>query len=65
MQNQSSAPRSTTDEAIRLDAAEHPERGYRAHVEAAVVLAAPSYREEIRRMMKAGTLDDSEAGEEE
>lgn len=45
------------DEAIRLDAQEHPERTYREHVAAAEEAAAAEYRAEIRAMMKAGTLD--------
>jgi hypothetical protein len=60
MQNQDTAPR-TTDEAIRIDASRHPERTYREHVAAAEEIAAAEYRAEIRAMMKAGTLDDSEA----
>jgi hypothetical protein len=48
----------TVDEAIRRDAAVHPERSYREHVEAAEEIAAVFYRAEIRAMMKAGTLDD-------
>lgn len=48
-------------EAIRLDAATHPERTYSEHVAAAEEIAAEEYRREIRAMMKAGTLDpDSE-----
>ncbi len=52
--------RTTVDEEIRKDAAEHPERSYREHIEAARRIAAPSYREEIRRLMVAGTLDPEE-----
>ncbi|CAN5734630.1 hypothetical protein BH24ACT22_BH24ACT22_09140 [soil metagenome] len=48
----------TVDEAIRRDAAAHPERTYSEHVAAAEETAAVSYRAEIRAMMKAGTLDD-------
>jgi hypothetical protein len=48
----------TVDEAIRLDAAAHPERTYREHIEAAEEIAAVEYRAEIRAMMKAGALDD-------
>lgn len=50
----------TAVEAIRVDAAEHPERTYREHIEAAEAIAAPSYRDEIRKMMAAGTLDEKE-----
>lgn len=57
-----SVPKRTTtddvDERIRLDAAEHPERSYRGHVEAARMEAAAEYRAEIRRMMDAGSLDE-------
>lgn len=49
---------SEADEAIRLDAAAHPERTYSEHVAAAEEIAALEYRREIRAMMKAGTLDD-------
>ena len=48
------------DERIREDAAAHPERTYREHVEAAQDIAAESYRAEIRAMMDAGTLDVAE-----
>ncbi len=56
----SSKPSSTVDEEIRKDAAAHPERSYSEHVEAARRIAAPSYREEIRRLMAAGTSDPEE-----
>lgn len=54
-----SAPRAThpdVDERIRLDATAHLERTYSEHVEAARREAAPSYREEIRALMRAGKL---------
>lgn len=54
----------TTDEEIRLDAAEHPERNYREHVEAAEAIAAKEYKAEIRRMMTAQTLDPASLEEE-
>jgi hypothetical protein len=41
---------------ILEDAREHPERTYRQHVEAAQEIAAEEYREEVRRMMRAGIL---------
>lgn len=47
----------TVDEAIRLDAAAHPERTYSEHVAAAEETAAVEYRREIQAMMRAGTLD--------
>lgn len=53
-------PRTTHDDVakrIREDAA-HPERTYAEHVAAAEHIAAESYREETRRMMRAGILDD-------
>lgn len=49
---------------IRRDAAEHPERTYSEHVAAAREIAAESYREEIRAMMRAGTLDLDDANDE-
>ncbi len=55
------APKLPDHELIRLDAAAHLERTYREHVAAAEEAAAAEYRAEIRAMMKAGTLDDSEA----
>lgn len=42
---------------ILEDARECPERTYSEHVAAAQEIAAASYREELRRMMKAGTLE--------
>jgi hypothetical protein len=51
------APKLPDHEAIRLDAAAHPKRNYREHVEAAAEIAAAEYRAEIRAMTKAGTLD--------
>ena len=58
MQAQDTAPHTTTvDEAIRLDAAAHPERTYSEHVAAAEGIAAEEYRREIRAMMKASALD--------
>ncbi len=44
------------DERIRFDAAAHPQRTPSEHVEAARRDAAESYREEIRRLMRAGKL---------
>jgi hypothetical protein len=38
----------------------HPERTYSEHVAAAQEIAAESYREEVRRMMKAGVPDPEE-----
>ena len=40
-------------ELIRRDAAAHPERGYREHVEAARRIAAKSYREDLKRISPA------------
>lgn len=53
----------TVDERIRLNAAAHPERTYSEHVAAAQEIAAESYREEVRHMMKAGILDVDEEDE--
>lgn len=39
---------------IAEDAAQHPERTYRVHVEAAQEIAAAEYQAEIRRMMREG-----------
>lgn len=47
------------------DARAHPERTYSEHVAAAEEIAAEEYREEVRRMMRAGTPGpDSEAADE-
>lgn len=65
MQAQDTAPHTTTvNEAIRLGATAHPERTYSEHVAAAEEIAAEEYRREIRVMMRTGTLDPSEAGDE-
>jgi hypothetical protein len=48
-------------ELIRRDAAAHPERGYREHVEAAREIAAKSYREDLRRWMRPGLAEEEEA----
>ncbi len=55
---ESSAPAHppTDHRRILKDAREHPERTYREHVEAAERIAAESYREETRRLMRAGKL---------
>ncbi len=47
-------------EAIREDAAAHPERTPSEHEAAARGIAATGYRAEIRAMMKAGTLDEED-----
>jgi hypothetical protein len=39
-------------ERIRLDAAAHPERSYREHVEAAREIAGRTYREDLRRIQE-------------
>lgn len=51
------APRTTIDERIRLDAAAHPERTYRQHIEAARRIAAEEYRRETRKLADADMLD--------
>jgi hypothetical protein len=51
------APRPTIDERIREDAAAHPGRTYREHVEAAERIAAESYRAETRRLADVDMLD--------
>ena len=47
-------------ELIRRDAAAHPERGYREHVEAARSIAAKSYREDLRRIQRPGLAEEEE-----
>jgi len=39
-----------THERIRLDAAAHPERSYREHIEASREIAGEQYREDLRRI---------------
>jgi hypothetical protein len=56
--SKNTAPKVPDHELIRRDAAAvHPERTPSEHETAARSIAAVSYREEIRAMMKAGTLD--------
>ena len=65
-QRTSEAHELDVDERIRHDAAEHPERSYREHV-AAERIAAESYREEVRRMMRSsdmGTRDHNDTDDE-
>jgi hypothetical protein len=52
IRNQDNAPRSGAPdhEFIRLDAAAHPERSYREHVEAAREIAGRTYREDLSRI---------------
>ncbi len=45
------APRLPDHEEIRRDAAAHPERSYREHVEAARVIAGRTYVEDLRRVL--------------
>jgi len=48
-----SAPRTPDHELIRLDAAAHPERSYREHVEAARSIAGRTYRDDLARISPA------------
>ncbi|MDQ3315994.1 MAG: hypothetical protein M3522_01525 [Actinomycetota bacterium] len=54
---ESSAPRVPDHELIRLDAAAHPERSYREHVEAAREVAGRTYVEDLRRISPAAWAD--------
>jgi hypothetical protein len=56
----STAPSVPDHELIRRDAAAHPERGYREHVEAAREIAAKSYREDLRRIQRPGLAEEEE-----
>ncbi len=51
-------PRTTHEDTTRIreDAREHPERTPSEHIAAAERLAAEEYREETRRLMRAGRL---------
>ncbi len=44
------APRVPDHERIRLDAAAHPERSYREHIEAARAILGEQYLEDLRRV---------------
>ena len=46
------APSVPDHELIRLDAAAHPERSYREHVEAAIAIAGQTYVEDLRRIQR-------------
>ncbi len=46
------APRVPDHELIRLDAAAHPERSYREHIQAAREIAGETYREDLRRILR-------------
>ncbi len=39
-------------ERIRRDAAAHPERSYREHIQAAREIAGETYREDLRRILR-------------
>jgi hypothetical protein len=60
IRTQDTAPKAPDHEQIRRDAQEHPERTPSEHEAAARTIAAVSYREEVRRLMAAGTLDPEE-----
>jgi len=47
-------------ELIRLDAAAHPERSYREHVEAARAIAGRTYVEDLRRIQRRGLTEEEE-----
>jgi hypothetical protein len=53
------APRLPDHELIRRDAAAHPERCYREHVEASRRILGPLYLQDLRRIQERET-DDSE-----
>ena len=56
-----SAPRTPDHELIRLDAAAHPERSYREHVEAARAIAGRTYVEDLSRIIRReGSLEEGE-----
>ena len=50
------APSVPDHELIRLDAAAHPERSYREHVEAARRIAAETYRDDLARISPPANL---------
>jgi len=54
------APSVPDHELIRRDAAAHPERSCREHVEAAREIAAKSYREDLRRIQRPGKAEEEE-----
>ncbi len=54
------APSVPDHELIRLEAAAHPERGYREHVEAAREIAGRTYVEDLRRIQRRGLVEEEE-----
>ncbi len=60
IRTQDTAPKVPDHELIRLDAAEHPERTYSEHVEAARRIAAVSYREDLRRIQRLELVEEEE-----
>ena len=59
------APRLPDHELIRLDAAAHPERTHREHVEAAREIAGATYRDDLARITPAAQATLSHALEAE
>ncbi len=45
-------------ELIRLEAAAHPERSYREHVQAAREIAGRTYRDDLRRIQRRGLIEE-------
>ncbi len=45
-------------ERIRLDAAAHPERSYREHIEAARAILGRTYVEDLRRIQRRGLTEE-------
>jgi len=61
IRNQDTAPSVPDHELIRLEAAAHPERSYREHVEAAIAIAGRTYVEDLRRIIRReGSLETEE-----
>ena len=52
------APRVPDHERIRLDAAAHPERSYREHIEAARAILGEQYLEDLRRIQRRGLIEE-------
>ena len=52
------APRLPDHELIRRDAAAHPERSYREHIEAARAILGRTYVEDLRRIQRRGLTEE-------
>jgi hypothetical protein len=54
------APRLPDHERIRRDAAAHPQRSYREHVQASRAILGAEYLEDLRRIQRRGRIEEEE-----